>query len=255
MNEPAEQKAEMYQPKFGFRTSASIEEIAAALVAAQAKFGAAIKDSANPAYRSKYADLSSVIEATQKPLNDNGIAVLQAPQLDGQMVTVTTRLQHKSGQWYESDLTLPAVQRERFDAQSVGSAITYARRYSLQAITGLATEDDDGNAASGIGSRSDSQAVGAAKTSELKAKVKKGVSVPENGAKPALFFIWYDESQTAEVTGDRELMKAHWLALKPFWRGDLNAVVMKAQELEDMKYYFEQKGVLFKPLEAAHAKP
>lgn len=97
------------------------------------------------------------------------------------------------------------------------------------------------------------KAVGAAKTSELKAKVKKGVSVPENGAKPALFYIWYDESQTAEVTGDRELMKAHWLALKPFWRGDMNAVVMKAQELEDMKYYFEQKGVLFKPLEPARA--
>src|SRR5437879_6849164 len=103
-------------PKFGFRTSTDVVEIAAAMVAAQAEFGAAIKDSANPAYRSKYADLSSCIEATQKALSKFGIAVMQAPQLDGQMVTITTRLQHKSGQWYESDLTLPAVQRERFDA-------------------------------------------------------------------------------------------------------------------------------------------
>src|SRR6266436_1610186 len=110
---------------FGFRTSTEITTIAEAFVAAQSEFEAAIKDSANPAYRSKYADLSSCIEATQKALSKYGIAVMQAPQLDGQMVTITTRLQHKSGQWYESDLTLPAVQRDRFDAQSVGSAITY----------------------------------------------------------------------------------------------------------------------------------
>jgi len=156
--------------KFGFRTSPEITAIAEAMVSAQAEFGAAIKDSANPAYRSKYADLSSCIEATQKSLSKHGIAVMQAPQLDGQMVTITTRLQHKSGQWYESDLTLPAVQRERFDAQSVGSAITYGRRYSLQAILNLATTDDDGNAASGIGSHEAAQAVGKAKAEEYKKK-------------------------------------------------------------------------------------
>ncbi len=157
--------------KFGFRTSPEITSIAEAIVAAQAEFGAAIKDSANPAYRSKYADLSACIEATQKALNKHGIAVMQAPQLDGQMVTITTRLQHKSGQWYESDLTLPAVQRERFDSQSVGSAITYGRRYSLQAILNLATTDDDGNAASGVGTHEDAQAVGKAKVAKLKEKV------------------------------------------------------------------------------------
>jgi ERF superfamily protein len=243
---------EFAAPKFGFRTSADIGEIAAALVAAQSKFGAAIKDSSNPAYRSKYADLSAVIEATQKPLNDNGIAVLQAPQLDGQMVTVTTRLQHKSGQWYESDLTLPAVQRDRFDAQSVGSAITYARRYSLQAITGLATEDDDGNAASGIGAKEAAQAVAKRKLAEAaKSDDPKVRAIAERAAKACLFYDWFDESQTAKLTGDKELMKEHWKALKPFWRGDLNAVVLKAQELEDMKYYFEQKGVEFRPLQAA----
>jgi len=166
---------ETTNPKFGFRTSGEIGEIAAALVAAQAKFGAAVKDSANPAYRSKYADLSSCIEATQKSLSENGIAVLQAPQLDGQMVTITTRLQHKSGQWYESDLTLPAVQRERFDAQSVGSAITYGRRYSLQAILNLATADDDGNLASGIGTKEAAQAVATRKHAEYneRAEAKK----------------------------------------------------------------------------------
>lgn len=170
-------------PKFGFRTSQEITAIAEAMVSAQAEFGAAVKDSANPAYRSKYADLSACIEATQKALNKHGIAVMQAPQLDGQMVTITTRLQHKSGQWYESDLTLPAVQRERFDSQSVGSAITYGRRYSLQAILNLATTDDDGNAASGIGSHEAAQAVGKAKAEEYKKKRE------EREAQPALFYV------------------------------------------------------------------
>lgn len=165
---------EMIAVKFGFRTSPEIGEIALSLVAAQAEFGAAVKDSANPAYRSKYADLSSCIEATQKALSKHGIAVMQAPQLDGQMVTITTRLQHKSGQWYESDLTLPAVQRERFDAQSVGSAITYGRRYSLQSILNLATADDDGNSASGVGTHEQAQAVGKKKVAELKAAKANG---------------------------------------------------------------------------------
>jgi len=189
-------------PVFGFRTSAEIVEIAAALVAAQGEFGAAIKDSANPAYRSKYADLSSCIEATQKALNKNGIAVLQAPQLDGQMVTITTRLQHKSGQWYESDLTLPAVQRDRFDAQSVGSAITYGRRYSLQAILNLATADDDGNAASGIGSHEASEAIGKAKVAKFRA-----TSGPAK-AIPALFFTWPDSynQHFAEWVNVREFL-------------------------------------------------
>jgi hypothetical protein len=166
-------------PKFGFRTSVEIGAIAEALVLAQGEFGAAIKDSANPAYRSKYADLSSCIEATQKALNKHGIALIQAPQLDGQMVTITTRLQHKSGQWYESDLTLPAVQRDRFDAQSVGSAITYGRRYSLQSILNLATADDDGNAASGVGSSEAAQEVAKGKIAKLRAKAAPEASVPQ----------------------------------------------------------------------------
>ena len=165
--DPETKQPEQVQ-RFGFRTSTDVVEIAAALVLAQGELGAAIKDSANPAYRSKYADLSSCIEATQKALNKHGIALMQAPQLDGQMVTITTRLQHKSGQWYESDLTLPAVQRDRFDAQSVGSAITYGRRYSLQAILNLATADDDGNAASGIGSNEQAQDVAKGKNKAAK---------------------------------------------------------------------------------------
>src|SRR5215469_16088717 len=114
------------------RTSEQINEISTAFAKAQGKFTAAIKVNQNPAFRSKYADLASVIEATLEHLNAEGIGVMQHPTLvwldeSGEhkaYVSVTTRFQHNSGQWWESDVTIPAVQRDRFDAQSVGSAIT-----------------------------------------------------------------------------------------------------------------------------------
>lgn len=146
----------------GFRSSQNIEAISEALVAAQAKFEAAVKESLNPAFKGRpfmYADLNSVLAAVRGPLNEQGIAIMQPTSLDGQMVTVTTRLQHKSGQYFESSLTLPAVQYDRFDAQSVGSAITYGRRYGLQSMTGIGAQDDDGNKASGIGSHEQAQEV------------------------------------------------------------------------------------------------
>ena len=149
------------------RTSDQINELSEALARSQAKFGAALKGSVNPAFRSKYADLSSVIDATLEHLNAEGITCMQHPALTyaGEaesreaMITVTTRLQHKSGQFMESDLSIPAVQRDRFDAQSCGSAITYACRYALQSICLVPREDDDGNAATGTGTREAAQAV------------------------------------------------------------------------------------------------
>jgi hypothetical protein len=150
------------------RTSEQIEVLSAALTAAQSKFGAALKDSDNPFFKSKYADLSSVIQATLAHLNAEGIACMQHPQLtysgEGEtreaLVTVTTRLQHKSGQWMESDLSVPARLRNNFDAQSVGSGVTYACRYALQSICCVPREDDDGNAATGnTGSKEAAQAV------------------------------------------------------------------------------------------------
>src|SRR5271155_5523130 len=101
------------------KTSEAIDLLSEALVKAQGKFSSAIKDSTNPAFRSKYADLTSVIAAMVPHLNSEGLAIMQHPSLDGQMVTVTTRIQHKSGQWMESEITIPGVQRDRFDAQSV----------------------------------------------------------------------------------------------------------------------------------------
>lgn len=178
------------------RTSEAINELSEAFSKAQTKFSAAIKTSQNPAFRSKYADLASVIDATLEHLNAEGIGVMQHPALEFKgegdnreaFVTVTTRLQHKAGQWMESDVSLPAIMRDRFDAQSVGSAITYACRYALRSICTVPQADDDANEASGIGTSERSQAVGQKKTEDLRKKANGSTKAPTEPVH-ALFYV------------------------------------------------------------------
>jgi hypothetical protein len=121
-------------------TDRPINELAAALAKAQGSMENATMNRVNPHFKSKYADLASVLDAVRKPLSENGLAVVQAIH-DGNLKTI---LMHTSGQWVESLYPLPAAARP----QEMGSALTYARRYSLSAITGIAAdEDDDANAA------------------------------------------------------------------------------------------------------------
>jgi hypothetical protein len=127
----------------GVRMSATIGKLAEALAKAQAEMEGAAKDSTNPHFRSKYADLASVRDAC-RPLAKYGIAHLQPTRAEGPHVTVTTVLIHASGEWISEDLTLTAGQNT---PQAVGSAITYGRRYGLAAMVGIAPEDDDGEAA------------------------------------------------------------------------------------------------------------
>lgn len=122
-----------------------MNKIAAAFVKAQKAFGPALKTSTNPHFRSRYADLSACVEAVIEALNDNGIALMQRlnPCDDG--VIVETVFVHESGEMLNcGQLHVPATKQ---DAQGYGSALTYARRYSLMAACGIAPEDDDGNAA------------------------------------------------------------------------------------------------------------
>ncbi len=119
--------------------------LAKAFVAAQMATEAVKKASTNPAFRSKYADLAGVVEAVVPALNAAGVGVLQFPAFDGELVHLTTTLLHESGASVTSTL---AMRPTKNDPQGVGSAVTYARRYSLLAMTGAAPEDDDGNAAS-----------------------------------------------------------------------------------------------------------
>ena len=123
-----------------------MKNIATALVKAQRAFGPALKTSTNPHFRSKYADLSAVIEAVIDGLNNAGIALVQASHECSDGVIVETVFVHESGETYSAGkLHVPAAKQ---DPQGYGSALTYARRYSLMAACGVAPEDDDGNAAS-----------------------------------------------------------------------------------------------------------
>lgn len=127
--------------------SENISEIAGALAKAQGEIRAAVKDSTNPHFKSRYADLASVWEACRAPLSKHGIAVVQGPSNeDSGATSVTTLLLHSSGQWIEGKLSVAPLKN---DAQGIGSVITYLRRYALAAMTGVAPDDDDGEAAVG----------------------------------------------------------------------------------------------------------
>lgn len=128
------------------RSSESIAALAAALSKAQWEIEGAVKDKTNPAFRSRYADLGSVWDAIRGPMTKHGLSVIQMPHSDPTTFWLTTRLMHSSGEWLEGDYPLNPV---KHDPQGYGSAITYARRYALMAVLGVAPEDDDGNAASG----------------------------------------------------------------------------------------------------------
>lgn len=120
-------------------------KIATAFVQAQKAFGPALKSSTNPHFRSRYADLSACVEAVIDALNSHGIALMQQTSDCADGVIVETVLIHESGESITSGkLHVPASKQ---DAQGYGSALTYARRYSLMAACGIAPEDDDGNAA------------------------------------------------------------------------------------------------------------
>lgn len=128
------------------KTSDSIKQIAEALVSAQKEIKFAVKDSTNPHFKSKYANINSVIDAVKAPLNNNNIAILQSlsPSDDGKL-HLTTRLIHSSGEWIEDTAVCPL---QKQDAQGLGSAVSYIRRYSLSAFLSLYSDtDDDGQSA------------------------------------------------------------------------------------------------------------
>jgi hypothetical protein len=117
------------------KTSEQISELAAALAKAQGMMENAVMNRINPHFKSKYADLAAIFDAARKPLSANGLAIVQTI---GDSV-LHTRLLHTSGQWIASEHPLPMSGRP----QEIGSALTYARRYSLSALIGIAADEDD----------------------------------------------------------------------------------------------------------------
>lgn len=148
-------------------TSATIAEITKALSEVQSEIKGAIKDSNNPFFKTKYADLASVWDACRAPLHAHGLAVFQSISGDATGVIVTTMLAHSSGEWVrDSSRTEP----KDMSPQSVGSAATYLRRYGLAAIVGVIQVDDDAESAQPDNRRT-SNAQGAGKVSHEKASV------------------------------------------------------------------------------------
>ena len=126
--------------------SESIAALAAALSKAQGSITGALKDSSNPFYRSKYADLASCWDACRAQLAANGLCVIQTTDIIGDRPVLITTLAHSSGEWVKS---ITPILTKDDSPQAQGSGITYARRYGLSAIVGLAQIDDDAEAAQG----------------------------------------------------------------------------------------------------------
>ena len=124
------------------KQSETIIKLAEAMSKAQAEMGGAVKDSSNPFFKSSYADLTSVIKAIKEPFANNGLSFVQFPINGDHSIGVITRVMHESGEWLESEYLLPLVKN---DPQSAGSAITYARRYSLAAMAGIPAIDGNGS--------------------------------------------------------------------------------------------------------------
>lgn len=173
--------------------SSEINELAASLNKAQKAMKGAKKDSENPHFRSKYADLASVWDAARDPITDNGLSVIQSPRLeftgDGEAcVELDTLLMHTSGQWIQDTLRMPLG---KVDAHGIGSALTYARRYALSAFLGIAPEDDDGNAA----------VAGQAQAQARKWVGKPDTKAAPTTAKPAGYDEWRDALTAAADNG------------------------------------------------------
>lgn len=172
------------------QTSENINELAAALAVAQGQMGGAIKGADNPFFKSKYADLGSVIAAVKEPMAENGLSYVQFPFAFEGSVGVTTRLMHSSGQFMESSFSIPAPKN---DPHTYGGLVSYCRRFSLQSALGIPAEDDDGNAAT--------QAAKATITLEQVHSIKAMLELTETDA--GKFIKAYNISSVEQMTNDQ----------------------------------------------------
>ena len=143
-NNPVEIQEELPVEHTLESTSKDIVKLAGALAKAQGQMGGVAKGKVNPFYKSKYADISDCLDACLPALSKNGLAISQGNRfcnINGYYITTT--LLHESGQWLKSEIRIPLTNKK--DAQEIGSACTYGRRYGLTAMVGLAQQDDDGN--------------------------------------------------------------------------------------------------------------
>ena len=193
-------------------TSPEIADLAAAMAKAQATIEGAIKDSNNPHFKSKYADLANVWAAWQKCGPANGLAVMQFPgECADNRLSMETLITHSSGQWVRSSLSIPL---SKVDAQGYGSATTYARRYALAAAVGIAPEDDDGNAASkpnGADNSAPAKPAKGAAHSALKTEVRQFVREMESCGDWDTWCAFRDSKDARRIVADvQEKLPSWW---------------------------------------------
>jgi len=198
-----------------------MKQIATALVKAQKEFGPALKTSTNPHFRSKYADLATVVEAVIDALNNNGIFLMQMTHETPDGAMAETTFVHESGEMLSAGkLFFPA---SKHDAQGYASALSYVRRYSLMAACGIAPEDDDGNAAS-----KPKEVPKPAKPEAPKLKAENKPEIPKADAEDRVAFIlnmFTAFLPEAKTEAD----------LKQFWRDNIDNV-NHVKDLDEDKY-------------------
>ncbi len=167
------------------------KSIALALAKAQAEMGRAFKESSNPAFRSKYADLGNVMDACLPALNKHEIAVIQPICETEAGRVVKTILIHSSGECLECAVPLIVGKN---DMQGLGSAITYGRRYGLMSMAGIAPEDDDGNAAAKSAPKPDTSRISADQFRDMIAEIDR------TGSDPAKMMAYVGAQVMEELT-------------------------------------------------------
>lgn len=183
----------------------------AALASAQTEVENATKGSINPHFKSRYADLAEVLNTVRPVFGKHGLAIIQSVQTDGRVVSVTTTLGHKEGGFVSSTTACLAAKE---DAQGIGAAATYLRRYGLAAMCGVAQEDDDGNAASGRPAKSSPPPAAPQPVAEL----AEAANVAQQGTEALK--AWF---------GGQSKMVRETLAAHPEWAG-IKAAAGKVQK-------------------------
>lgn len=206
------------------RTSEQIQEICAAIVAAQAEMPAVPKTATNPHFRNKYAPLDAIVKATAPVLAKHGLAVIQGGNGGAEgRVCITTRIVHTSGQFIESDLWM---RPGKDDPQGVGACVTYGSRYGYRMLGVITDEDDDGNAASDAG-----DAKPAAKAGGSKPKAKPAPK--DDPTQDMAAFLEHMQKAKAHV-GDA----TYYAVLKLFAAKHANEITKpehRAKALEDLR--------------------
>lgn len=257
--EPAPPPAAVTSNGLSVHYSPTLGKLALALSQAQLAFKPIKKQVENAFYstdrkKAMYADLASIIEATQKALAEKELVVIQFPITDfeNRRAGVVSKLIHSSGEWCEVELLLPATGRakrwvdgvqkeiEKFDAQTIGAAQTYARRYTYGPTVGVSAEEDDDANSIGEASGGSHEAQKAVAEKKIKAAV-------DSGKAAALFYAWKDDEQKAYITGDVKLLQDNkeLLMFRGKWSNKENAFITDAEGLESYKYELNERGVPF----------